>query len=189
MKIVPLPWLERCIHGLTAFGLLLWIGGWNTAWSGTALLFAALAHALRAWRWQPRRAARNPMLWILHAAYAWIALGLMLLGWQQLGAPFPASAGVHALAVGATGGLILGMITRTARGHTGRDIVASPLEVFAFGMLMVAAFARVVLPLMMPALLAWWIAAAALAWCLAFAAYLWRYAPWLLQSRVDGRDG
>jgi uncharacterized protein involved in response to NO len=29
-------------------------------------------------------------------------------------------AGVHALAVGATGGLVIGMITRTARGQTGR---------------------------------------------------------------------
>ncbi len=30
---------------------------------------------------------------------------------------------------------------------------------------------------------------AAGAWSLAFAMYLWRFAPWLLTSRLDGKDG
>jgi len=30
---------------------------------------------------------------------------------------------------------------------------------------------------------------AAIAWSLAFLLYLWKYTPWLLQTRLDGKDG
>ena len=56
---------------------------------------------------------------LLQVAYLWFALGLGLLALAQLGL-VGASAGIHSLAVGATAGLVLGMMTRTARGHTGR---------------------------------------------------------------------
>jgi uncharacterized protein involved in response to NO len=62
-------------------------------------------------------------VWVLHAAYLWIPVHLTLraaaaLGWV------PASPATHALTVGAIGGMIIGMITRTARGHTGRPLRA-----------------------------------------------------------------
>jgi predicted alpha/beta-hydrolase family hydrolase len=38
------------------------------------------------------------------------------------------SLAVHALTVGAGGGLIIGMMTRTARGHTGRPLQADGFE-------------------------------------------------------------
>jgi uncharacterized protein involved in response to NO len=99
------------------------------------------------------------------------------------------SAGAHALAVGATGGLIIGMITRTARGHTGRPLRASRLEVAAYLLVAGAAVTRVLLPLLAPQHLAvWWVLAAA-AWALAFALYLFVFLPWLLASRLDGKDG
>ena len=89
------------------------------------------------------------MLWILQIAYAWFAVGLGLLAFALWGW-VPLSAGIHGVAVGATGCLIMGMITRTARGHTGRMIQASKQEVTAFGLLVCASFARVVWPLVAP---------------------------------------
>jgi uncharacterized protein involved in response to NO len=101
----------------------------------------------------------------------------------------PVSAGIHALAVGATSGLIIGMITRTARGHTGRNLEASRMEVAAYALLMLAAVLRVVLPLLVPAYTAPALLGAAVAWSAAFALYLIVYLPWLTQARLDGRDG
>jgi uncharacterized protein involved in response to NO len=97
------------------------------------------------------------------------------------------SAGVHALAVGATAGLIIGMITRTARGHTGRTLQASRPEIAAYGLVMAAAAIRVFLPMLLPAQVAWILAA--LAWGIAFGMYLFVFAPWLTRPRVDGKDG
>jgi uncharacterized protein involved in response to NO len=147
-----------------------------------------LLHAARLWHWQPLRTRARPILWVLHAAYAWLPVGFLLLAWAQLGG-VAASAGIHALAVGATAGLIVGMVTRTARGHTGRPLKVSRLEVAAYLLVAVAAIARVLLPLVAPAHTADWLVLAAAAWATAFALYLWVFTPWLLSSRLDGKDG
>jgi hypothetical protein len=105
---------------------------------GLASPLAALLHAARLWHWQPWRTRARPILWVLHAAYAWLPVGFLLLAWAQLGG-VAASAGIHALAVGATAGLIIGMVTRTARGHTGRPLKVSRLEVAAYLLVAVAA--------------------------------------------------
>jgi uncharacterized protein involved in response to NO len=100
-----------------------------------------------------------------------------------------ASLSVHALSVGATGGLVIGMITRTARGHTGRPIKASWAEVLAYGLVMAAASLRVWGPLAAPQGLPYLLVGAALAWCAAFVIYLVIYGPWLVTARHDGKDG
>jgi uncharacterized protein involved in response to NO len=125
---------------------------------------------------------------VLHAAYAWLPVGFGLLAWAQLGG-VAASVGIHALAVGATAGLIIGMVTRTARGHTGRALKVSRLEVAAYLLVAGAAVARVLLPWAAPAHTATWLVVAASAWAIAFALYLWVFTPWLLSSRLDGKGG
>ncbi|HMX11259.1 MAG TPA: NnrS family protein, partial [Burkholderiaceae bacterium] len=142
----------------------------------------------RLWHWQPWRTKARPILWVLHMAYAWLPLGFALLAAAQMGF-VSTSAGIHALAVGATAGLIVGMITRTARGHTGRPLKASRLEVTAYLLVLAAAVVRVALPMLAPALAADALIAAAVAWALAFTLYLWRFGPWLVASRLDGKDG
>ena len=101
----------------------------------------------------------------------------------------PVSAGVHALAVGATGGLIIGMLTRTARGHTGRPLQVSRLEVAAYVLVLGAAVCRAILPLVAPQLFLHLVAGAATAWSAAFLIYLFIYTPWLTSTRLDGKDG
>ena len=38
---------------------------------------AAVLQVLRQWNWHPWVTRRRPILWILHAAYAWLAVGLV----------------------------------------------------------------------------------------------------------------
>jgi uncharacterized protein involved in response to NO len=154
----------------------------------TALVLgvAGVLHSALLWHWRPWVTLRRPILWILHAAYAWIPVGLCLLALSALGV-VPVSAGVHSLAVGAVGGLVIGMITRTARGHTGRALKVSGAEVTAYALVMLAAAVRVALPLLGSPVAAW--IGAALAWSAAFVIYLFVFGPWLARPRIDGKDG
>lgn len=183
--------LEGATLAASAVALGLWLldlpGAARVATAAVCLAAAAL-HLLRLAHWQPWRTLARPMLWILHLAYAWLAVGFALLGLAQLGLA-DASAGVHALAVGATGGLIIGMTTRTARSHTGRPARASVGESAAYVLASGAAVLRVGLPLFAPRQQPLVLAAAAAAWSAAFAIVLCVLAPWLLQPRRDGRDG
>ena len=188
LKLKTRAWSERATLALTAMGLAWWIVA-APGWPGATLLtLGAGLHAWRQWTWCPWVTRRRPILWILHAAYAWIWIGLGLLALAQLGLITP-SAGIHALAVGATGGLIIGMITRTARGHTSRPLNVSAAEVAAYVLVMAAAMLRVFAPLLAPTLTLGALVAAALTWSAAFAIYLVVYTPWLCRARLDGRDG
>ncbi len=188
LKLAAPVWLERLTLGSTGLGLGLWVFSAPALPSAGVLALAGTLQLHRALNWRPWVARQRPILWILHAAYAWIPLALGLLAAAQAGW-VPVSAGVHALGLGATGGLIIGMITRTARGHTGRTLQPSRVEVLAYALAMGAAALRVLLPLMLPSMYVAALLGAALAWSGAFAIYLWRFTPWLMQMRLDGKDG
>ncbi len=186
LKLKSRPGLERITLAATAIGIAGWVFAPAAPVPAAALAIAAVLHAYRLWSWQPRVTRGRPILWVLHAAYAWIPLGLALLALAQLGI-VGVSPGVHALAVGATGGLIIGMITRTARGHTGRPLRVSKAEVVAYALVLAAALLRSLVPLFASPSAA--LVAAALAWSSAFGIYLWVYTPWLMRTRLDGKDG
>jgi uncharacterized protein involved in response to NO len=188
LRIVPHPRLGWAAVLATALALALWVFAAPTVIGGIACVVAAALQVARQWHWRPGVTRNRPILWILHVSYAWIAAGLLLLGLEQFGW-IGGTLGLHALAVGATGGLIVGMITRTARGHTGRPLLVQRPEVAAYALVLAAAVLRVLVPLAAPQWTVWAVAGAALAWTAAFAIYLWVYTPWLLQTRLDGKDG
>ena len=99
------------------------------------------------------------------------------------------SVAVHALTVGAIGGLVIGMMTRTARGHTGRPLRADGFEVACYVLVALAAVVRVFLPLVAPAMLLEAVLGSAVLWSAGFALYAIRYWNVLTRPRVDGRPG
>lgn len=50
---------------------------------------------------------------------------------------------VHALTIGVIGGMILGMMSHTARGHTGRPLQAGWPEIARFSLVFLSALVRV----------------------------------------------
>jgi uncharacterized protein involved in response to NO len=188
LVITPQPRLGAAALSTVAVALALWVFAAPALPTAAALIAAAVLQVLRQWHWRPFVTRSRPILWILHLSHAWLPIGFVLLACSELGR-VPASAGVHALAVGATGGLIMGMITRTARGHTGRPLRASRPDVAAYLLIFAAAVCRVVMPLVAPQWFLHFVAGAAAAWSAAFLIYLFIYTPWLTRTRLDGKDG
>ncbi len=167
------PWLEKA--AIATILLVLLSDVFGVAQVAAAAL-AAVVHGVRLALWRPWKTASKPILWILHVSYAWIVVHLALRG---LANP---SLATHALTVGAIGGLTMGMMTRTARGHTGRPLVAGTAEVSAYVLIQLAVVARVLVPLAVPSLYLWSIAIAAALWSAAFATFTLAYIPILARK-------
>jgi uncharacterized protein involved in response to NO len=182
------PWLNYAAVAATGVALLCWALLPGLRWTAAVSALAALLQLPRSFGWNPWATRRTPLLWILHVAHLWIPVGLALLGASQLDW-LPRSAGVHALTIGATGGLIIGMITRTALGHTGRMLIAGRIETTAYALVQLAAIVRVLTVAAIPVASTSGIHTAATLWALAFLLYLWRYGPYLIRPRIDGQPG
>lgn len=151
-------------------------------------LAAGALHLVRQSGWAPLATRGTPILWILHLSYAWIPAGFFLMTAGTLGMA-PAGAATHAFAAGAMGGLIIGMITRTALGHTGNPLVAGRAETVAYVLVHVAAAIRVIAALVPGPYYLEMLGASGLAWAGAFLLYAAAYAPRLLRPRPDGKPG
>jgi len=182
------PWVEKAsfvLIGLIATAELVRLPavGLAVLW----LVFAPL-QLFRLSGWFERRVLGLPVLWVLHAGYAWLALGSLLYGLSLLGL-FNASAALHALTLGVVGVFTLGMMARVSRGHTGRPINVSRLTASSFVLINLGALIRVFGPAVLPAHYALWVDLSAGLWILAFGLFSYRYAPLLLRPRVDGKPG
>jgi uncharacterized protein involved in response to NO len=151
-------------------------------------LVVALAHAVRLYLWHPWRTRKAPLVWALHIAYGWIVIYLVLRGLTAIGLVGSLFA-IHALTVGAIGGMTIAMMTRTARGHTGLPLVADRFEVVCFTLVAIAAAVRVFGGMLLPAAYMETVVVSGTCWSAAFALYAIRYWPVLSRSRRDGKPG
>jgi len=155
-------------------------------------LFAAIAagvHFTRLAGWYTIKLWSEPLLWILHLGYAWIALGFALLALSAAGIDAAAGSSLHAFTAGSIGALTLGMMARVSLGHTGRMLEPSPVMTWAFVAINLGALIRVVVPLFFPAAYSQGMTVAGLMWMAAFGLFAAIYTPMLLRSRVDGKPG
>ena len=181
-------WLERV--ALTTLLVLLAadLAGLPPAVVAVIAGIAGVAHAWRLALWQPLLTRGTPLVWILHTSYAWLVLYLMLRALAGFGI-VPPNLATHALTVGAIGGLTLGMMTRTARGHTGRPLRAEAAETACYVLINLAAVVRVFVPLAAPAFYRDTVILSGVLWASAFAVFVGKYWPILTRPRVDGRSG
>ncbi|HTT36379.1 MAG TPA: NnrS family protein [Burkholderiales bacterium] len=157
-------------------------------WLVAVLAVAASSHIVRWWLWVPYRTLRNPLVWVLHAAYVWIPIHLALriaAALDLVAAPLAA----HALTVGAIGGLTIGMMTRTTKGHTGRALVADAADVTCYSLVLAAAVVRVFGPMLLPELYVGCVLVSAACWSAGFGLFAVRYWSPLTRARIDGKPG
>jgi len=180
------PLVEAAVVPLTALAFVLDGVAAAPPAVAAAALAAAFAHGLRQYGWRSWRVGNRPILAILHVAYAWIPAGCALLALAALGV-VAHSVAMHAFTVGAIGCAIVAMITRTARGHTGRPLVAGRMELACYALLVAAALVRTLGPWLAPQALVLWIDVSGACWIAALAVYCARYAGWLASPRADGK--
>lgn len=183
-----IPALDRAT--LVAMAALIVV---DVAWPGhrAGAIVAGLAAVLAAARsttWGARHTLRNPLLWILHAAHAWIVVGLALRALGAFVSALAPAGWVHALTMGGIGCATLGMMARVALGHTGRPLVMPRPMTVAFVALVVATVIRVAGPFW-PAHYTASLRAAGTGWTIAFGLYIIYYARILMRPRADGKPG
>ena len=184
-RIAP---LEKASLGLVLALLVADVIHVSGAWLALLAGAAAAAHAARWLFWQPWKTLRTPLVWVLHMAYAWIPVHLALRAMAEL-AWLPPSAATHALTAGAIGCMVIGMMTRTALGHTGRRLVAGRAEFACYCLIGCAALVRVALPLAAPSLSYPALLLSSALWSCGFGLYTLRYWPILSRARSDGLPG
>ena len=146
---------------------------------GAALLLAASMRG-----WQTRRVLGQPILWVMHLAYAWLPVGFALKGLADLTGMLPPTAALHGMTTGAIGTMILAMTTRVALGHTGRALKVAPPITVAYVLVTLAALLRVAAPLAAPGAYVPSIVASGLFWAAAFAIFTVVYWPILTGPRA-----
>ncbi|MEO8858192.1 MAG: NnrS family protein [Burkholderiaceae bacterium] len=181
-------WLERTALGLV---LLLLVGDalqLASSWMAVLAALGAVAHLARWLLWKPWKTVRVPLVWVLHVAYAWIPVHLALRCLSEMGW-IGTSPAEHALMVGAAGGLIIGMMTRTSRGHTARPLKADGWDTACYLLVIGAALVRVLAPLIAPQTLVSAVLVSAALWSAGFGLFAVRYWPVLTRPRLDGKPG
>ncbi|HJV40346.1 NnrS family protein [Caulobacter sp.] len=173
---------DRAALVLTPVAMLLWVAAPDWTITGVCLVLAGASHLVRVLRWQGWAARKEPLVGILHIGYGWLAPGLALLGLSILAPEFPRSSGLHALTAGAMGVMILAVMTRATRGHTGRALEADRATIAIYAAVNLATMIRVAAPLW-PSALPLLLGLGALLWALAFGGYAAAYGVMLVGRR------
>src|SRR6185369_16395222 len=154
------------------------LASWVAAPQGAATPWLAIAAgaalAGRLSRWCGLATLREPLLFVLHAGYGWLAAGLLLLGANGFLPLLPASVAVHALTVGAIGTMTLAVMTRATLGHSGRPLSAGHGTIVIYALVTLAAVLRLAVPLAGAGAMALTWAAGA-AWSAAFGLFVLLY--------------
>ncbi len=177
---------------IALFTLIIALLGWaafpDSQLVGYLLLLGSALNLWRLYRWRGLSTAKEPLLLILHIGYGWTTVGTFMLGLSVLGNKVPTTAAVHALTVGAIGTMVLAVMSRATRGHTGRSLLADAPTRVMYVLITLGAASRI-----SAAFSANWamtlIYLSAGLWCAAFATFAAAYGPMLLFSQKRQIDG
>lgn len=146
-------------------------------------------HVVRMRDWYTPGIWKAPLLWSLYLGYGFLVLGFLLKTmsiWWGISPP-PT---LHAFAFGGIGLITIGMMSRVALGHTGRNVFDPPKALGPmFVLLVLGALTRVFAPLLDVTHYTLWIGASQVLWMLGFGLFSAVYLPMLIRPRVDGRPG
>jgi uncharacterized protein involved in response to NO len=175
--------VDRAALAVLHTGLLGWALFPASKLAGAILLAAA---ALNLWRlacWRGFAAGSEPLLAVLHLGYSWVVLGTALLGASMLSSAVPEAAAIHAFTAGSIGTMVLAVMTRVARGHTGRALQADRITIAIYLMITGAAVIRVIAEFAGASAMIL-LAASAVLWVGGFGLFAASYASMLLSPRL-----
>ena len=160
--------------------------------AGLSSLLSVVLFALNSYRlysWHTAALWRVPLLWSLYLSSWLINFGFLLYGLQDL-LDIPSILTLHLFTIGGIGLMTVGMMSRVALGHTGRDIRNTSLWLKAvFAAIGARAVFRIIFPLFSMQNYTIWVVTSAVFWIVGFSIFLVIYAPILCKARVDGTYG
>ncbi|GAB1361918.1 NnrS family protein [Rhodobacter sp.] len=163
----------------SALALAVWAALPESRLAAPLALVASGLNAARLVRWRGMSVRAEGLLLVLHVAYGFVALGFLAIALAAMGWLLPVSA-LHVLTVGAIATMMLAVMTRATRGHTGRPLTASGWTMLSYFSLFAAALAR---PLADMTDQPWLMEVSGALWILAFGVFVIEYAPMLLRVR------
>ncbi|MET4702512.1 uncharacterized protein involved in response to NO [Constrictibacter sp. MBR-5] len=165
---------------VTLATLVLWVSSPEGPILAATATVAASGHLARLLRWKGLRTGSEPLVWILHVAYAWMPVSFCLVAAAAYDpVTVPGSAVVHALTAGVITTMMFAIMTRATLGHTGRPLIADRWTTAAYVMIVGAAVCRVSAALL-DSLYMHLLTCSGLLWVSAFFIYLASYGPKLL---------
>lgn len=140
----PADSLDARALALAGLALAAWVLNPESGLTGLLCLLAGGAHVWRLSRWAGWHTRPEPLLAVLHVAYAFAPLGFLLTGaavlWPEV---VPRVAALHAWMAGAAGLMTLAVMMRASLGHSGRALAASQAMTVLLFLLALAALARI----------------------------------------------
>tara|TARA_R110000868_G_scaffold8744_7_gene44743 strand:- start:5341 stop:6600 length:1260 start_codon:yes stop_codon:yes gene_type:complete len=177
-------WPDRTALALTAIAMLVWACFPRETMAGALLIAAGVMQTWRLLRWRGERTSAEPLVFILHVGYGWLAVALLALGGSVLLPQWvDGGAALHALTAGAIGVMTMGVMTRATLGHTGRKLAADGGTITIYVLINLGAGLRIcahALPMDYVSILA----LSGMLWSAGFLLFAVKYGRYLLTPRV-----
>ncbi len=176
----PFDRFDALVVAVSAVALILWVVAPDAKPAAIALMTAALFNFLRLARWAGERTAAEPLVTILHVAYAFVPIGFALVALAVYRPDLITPTGaLHGWTAGAIGLMTLAVMTRASLGHTGRPLTAERPIILIYTAALAAALARIAAAFGLAQQTMLY--AAAIAWIAAFTGFLVVYVPLLMR--------
>lgn len=177
----PFGGIDKAALIISVLALGAWVVTPESRGVAVALIMAGCLQGIRFARWHGIETGAEPLVWVLHLGYGWVAAGLVLTGCSIIISALGPSPALHALTIGAMGTMTLGVMTRATLGHTGRALSADRVTTAAYLLVSLAALVRIsagVAPSMAIELQT----TAGIAWIVGFGIFILRYGPMHLRD-------
>lgn len=185
-KHLPVPFgrADGAVLALSAVTLIAFAAAPSTVLLPWLFLVTGAAHLWRLSRWCGWQTRSEPLLWVLHLAYALLAIGF----WAEAAGAFdliPLPAARHIWLAGAIGLMTLAVMSRATLGHTGHPLQANAATVAIYLAMLGSVVARLLAGITAQSQGLLHLSAAL--WIAAFAGFLLVYGPMLLRPKAAAR--
>ncbi len=147
-RVAEAPGLVWLSVGVLVVGIIL-VGAAAPRSAGVCLALSGALHLVRIAGWRSLHTIRYPALLVLHLAWIWLPLGLLLVGFAMLRpALMGPSAALHALTMGLMGTMMLAIMARPAMRRREGVLLLGSKFALAFALVWFSALIRVLGPVL-----------------------------------------
>lgn len=107
-------------------------------------IIVTIANCYQLYRWWHKAILKEPLLWILHIGFFFTTIGTLVLAYAYSINLKYLSLSTHLIAIGGIGSLTIGMMARTALGHTGRAMILPHFMKPAFILILLSVMIRII---------------------------------------------